>query len=510
MRSLLSVLLLSLAAAFPAGAGEGAPRALGDDLVAPAWMTSAGADEVYRKRASYNDAVLRRIPALGRDLNAVAVGHAMAYEDMVTGRIGGLETATFDRIDWVLRHPPRLMPDETAISPTFKRRFGALEKVFDWAHVLHAQTIDVLVDPGRSDAEKDAEIERLWRFYVEKAPFTVSGLPMNMEYLDSRSWSGQFRRRYPRVNGLFWGYHWLQTTVYDMLWRIPPDQQVQSYEQVGNRYREVELYTTDRDFMPMMGESSPRFAARFPEMANAFDNLHMLHDMVNDILADPSLSERQRDAGVRDAILMVVGSSHAGEAAGSGESGTLHDHRYPLGMPGMGIMKGGDENSMYMSGMGWMNMSECAHCSIPLPEGEPWGATVSMNGWTMRVRCLLCARDMAAETPGAGIIRAATEDPERLLVLISDDAGNWATNIDGVVFLETVADHPECSDWSRAFTSEAAFRAYVEGHPEYAGAKPLTLEEWAARNEGTPDTFQRSRKPNPYRSNADADSGGMP
>ncbi|MFX8774296.1 hypothetical protein ABTM73_18980, partial [Acinetobacter baumannii] len=88
------------------------------------------------------------------------------------------------------------------------------------------------------------------------------------------------------------------------------------------------------------------------------------------------------------------------------------------------------DDEMFMSGMGWMNMGECSHCSIALPESGPWGATVSAEGWTMTVRCLMCARDMAGETPGRGIIRASTEDPNRLLVLISDEEGNWKSNIE--------------------------------------------------------------------------------
>ena len=51
---------------------------------------------------------------------------------MVTGKAAGLETKTFDRINWVLNHPPNLMPDEAAISPTFGRKYGVLEQVFDW------------------------------------------------------------------------------------------------------------------------------------------------------------------------------------------------------------------------------------------------------------------------------------------------------------------------------------------------------------------------------------------
>ncbi len=479
----------------------------------PKWISNRTADHIFYKSASYNFDVYN-IPKLAYDLNAVATGHAMAYEDMVTGKASTLENATFDRINWVLNHPPKLMPDEAALSPTMQRLYGYLEKTFDWAHILHAQTIDVLANKEMSDSAKDAEIERLWTYYQESAPFVITGLPMNMEFLDSQPFSGAFRHAYPKVNALFWGYHWLQGTMYDMLWHTPTNTHVEQYEVIGQRYHEIELYRTDRDFMPMMAESSPRFSKRFPEIANAFDNLHMLHDMVNDILVSDWIPEKQKEEQVKRALWMVLSTTHKSEKPGEGQPGTLHDHRYSMGMPGMGMMKGSDEEVMYMAGMGWMNMSECGHCSVRLPDGKVWGASVSANGWTMMVRCLLCARDMATETPGRAIIRAATENPETTLVLISDDQGYWHANLDSVVFLEEIGDHPECSSWSRAFTSRTAFAAFVSYNPEYKGKAPLSLAEWSQRNEPTPETYQEINRPNPYHpteddSTTDSQGGGI-
>ncbi len=497
MRRTWFVILAALALALAIGPGPEAGAVSPEEL--PGWMRDRTEDHLFYKAAPYNFSVYS-VPQLARDLNGVAVGHAMAYEDLVTGRDSELETETFERIDRVLRNPPRFMPDEATIGPTFARRFGALEKLFDWAHVLHAQTIDVLTDEALSNDAKDAEIERLWRFYLDSAPYTITGLPLNMDFLWSQPESEAFRKKYPKVNGLFWGYHWLQTSMYDMLWRTSTDTHVPQYELVGSRYHELELYKTDRDFMPMMGETSPRFAGRFHEMANAFDNLHMLHDMVNDVLASPELDPAEQDRRIAESMGKVLTSTHADCRAGEGEPGTLHDHRFPAGMPGMGMMKGSDEDVMYMSGMGWMNMSECAHCSVRLPKGNPWGATLSMEGWTMTVRCLLCARDMATETPGRGIVRAATEDPARTLVLIGDEEGNWTSSIPEVVFLETEGgDHPECTDWSRAFTSREAFDSYLLRYPEYAEVAPLDLAAWSVRGRPTPETYQKIDRPNPYR-----------
>jgi hypothetical protein len=132
----------------------------------PGWMSGRKKNHIFYKQGVYNFDVYN-IPRLALDLNAVAVGHAMAYEDMVTGKAGTLETATFDRINWVLKNPPKLMPDEAAISPTFGRVYGILEQVFDWTHILHAQTLDVLASKDMSEDEKDGELQALWKYYFE-------------------------------------------------------------------------------------------------------------------------------------------------------------------------------------------------------------------------------------------------------------------------------------------------------------------------------------------------------
>lgn len=463
----------------------------------PAWMTSKGGDHLFYKPARYNWAI-NRLPRFARDMYATGVGHAMAYEALARGRGEALEGPVYEEITAVLKNPPRNPVDEASLSPAFQRKFGVVEKVFDWSHTLHFQTIDVLADARMSDAEKEAEIEKLWSFYTAQ-PYAITGLPMNMDYLDSFSYSGTFRERFPKVNGLFWGYHWLQTVNYDMLFRVPAKDQAAQYDVLGDRYHEAELTKTDREFMPMTAELSPRFAKRFPAIANSFDNLHMLHDNVNDILAQEGMSEGEKQKQVMIAVTRVLASTHEGEAAGAGAAGTLHDHRHAPSQPGMGWMRGMDGDEMYMAGMGWMDMSECAHCSVPLPNEEPWGATVTADGWTMTVRCLMCARDMAGETPGRAIIRAATEDPSRLLVMISDEEGNWTSNIPEVVFLEKMEEHPECMEWSRAFTTRAAFDRYLDQHPEYKDEKPLQISEWSAMNHGTPATYRRIDRPSPYR-----------
>ena len=304
----------------------------------PEWMNNKDTNHIYRKRGVYNHDIYNLRP-LALDLNGVAVGHAFAYEDLVTGKAKELETKTFAKIDRILKNPPYFMPDEAKISPTFGRKYGVLEQVFDWAHVLHFQTVDVLASTEMTNAAKEAEIQKLYQFYLDNVPYAITGLPMNMGYLDSQPYSQAFRKQYPKVNGLFWGYHWLQGSMYDLLYGKPLRLQRQIYGDMGKQYREVELYRTDRPFMPMFAELSPRFAERFPEIANTFDNLHMLHDMVNDILASQWMSEQQQQEQIQRAIWLVMAANHEGMEAGTTYgSNKLHDHRYMPQMPGMGWM----------------------------------------------------------------------------------------------------------------------------------------------------------------------------
>lgn len=304
----------------------------------PQWMDNKAKNHIYPQRGIYNNAIYNITP-LALDLNAVAVGHALAYEDLVTGKAQQLETKTFEDIDWVLKNPPRFMPDEANISATFGRKYGLLEQVFDWTHILHAQIVDVLASTKLSNTQKEAEIEKLYQNYVNKVPYALTGLPMNMGYLDSQPYSQAFRQKYPKVNGLFWGYHWLQGAMHDVLYDKPLDEQRLTYATVGKQYRDVELYRTDRAFMPMFAELSPKFAQRFPQISNTFDNLHMLHDMVNDILASEWMTPQQQEDQIKRAIWLVMAANHEGMEAGKNYGGDgLHDHRFMEGMEGMGQM----------------------------------------------------------------------------------------------------------------------------------------------------------------------------
>jgi hypothetical protein len=116
-----------------------------------------------------------------------------------------------------------------------------------------------------------------------------------------------FRRQDPKFNGLLWSYHWYQMVVYDAL--------LAATDATG-RHQNVDAATAHfwalianppsnmPTTMPLAAAVAPRFAARYPEAAIIFDNLHSLHDVVADILASPKVSSKEK----RPTILRAIGA----------------------------------------------------------------------------------------------------------------------------------------------------------------------------------------------------------
>src|SRR5207253_1430934 len=105
------------------------------------------------------------------------------------------------------------------------------------------------------------------------------------------------RQRFPTYNGLIWSYHWLQMTLYEaLLASANPQQRQQNVDAVVARFWNMidsapaNLPTA----MPQSPEVAPEFSTRYPEAAIIFDNLHSLHDVVSDILADETVRHRDK------------------------------------------------------------------------------------------------------------------------------------------------------------------------------------------------------------------------
>lgn len=281
-----------------------APRPMAADASARAaaspWITTY---EQFYLQAPHNFTFRRRYPAADRLFNAFDYGHAILYEMLWTQPSEAqrrLEGAIYDRLTTqVLDAPPRLPLVEDAIEPRYARLAPEAKMMFEWAHLLHRQVYDILADERMGDAAKDAEMRRLLAYYRSRPDLAFSLVPKNMSLMQEQPYSLAFRQAYPKFNGLIWAYHWLQVGLYEPLvvGRTSAERQAGVMATVA-RFRQMIPGAPDGypPMMPMTAAIAPTFATRWPEIAIIFDNLHSMHDVISDILANDAVPRAEKRA----------------------------------------------------------------------------------------------------------------------------------------------------------------------------------------------------------------------
>lgn len=259
--------------------------------------------------AEHNWTFRREYPAADRLFNAFDYGHAILYEKLYTrpnAPASELEEKEYDFITRrLLVSPPRLPLEEGAIEVAYAKLAPEAKMMFDWAHLLHRQIYDVLANERLSQEEKDAEVAELLRYYKSRPDIAFSSRPKNMELMEGQYYSTAFREGYPKFNGLIWGYHWLQVGLYEplMVGRDQDERQAGVAAAV-TRFRQMLVDAPEHmpRVMPMTAAIAPTFAARYPEAAIIFDNLHAMHDVISDILASPEVPEAKKREEIMTAV----------------------------------------------------------------------------------------------------------------------------------------------------------------------------------------------------------------
>lgn len=240
-------------------------------------------------------------PFAERLFNAFDYGHAILYEKLWTnpnGAIAELEGAQYAFItDELLVHPPNVALEESAIEVEYAKLVPEAKAMFDWAHLLHRQIYDVWSDERMTDEQRDAKVQELIRYYKTRPDLAFSSKPKTMELMEGQSYSTAFRKDFPKFNGLIWAYHWLQVGLYEPLVTA----RTQNEKQAGvaatvARFRQMLLDppASMPYLMPMTAAIAPTFAKRYPDAAIIFDNLHSMHDVVSDILANQRVPRDQK------------------------------------------------------------------------------------------------------------------------------------------------------------------------------------------------------------------------
>lgn len=242
-------------------------------------------DKRFYYRALWNFALREDLAELDSEFNGVDFGHSNLYEHLLlTGGsdIPAIEDTARNQTLAFIATKPRLNPNEEAIAPTYMKLAWRAQNTFDEAHALHRATYDIVVS---DEPDKDRAIQNVLNYYRESA-YAITTQRLDHHRLDQFPYSEAFRKRFPLFNATIWSYHYLQVAVYDPLQAAPDlTAKTQVVRPILTTYRR---YLADPPvqwtFMPLTAELSPAFAARYPELANIFDNLHMLHDNISDIL----------------------------------------------------------------------------------------------------------------------------------------------------------------------------------------------------------------------------------
>ena len=267
------------------------------------WVTTY---ETFYQEAPYNWTFLHRYPAAAKLFNGFDFGHAILYETLWTKP--GAPTSVLEE-RWyrtltteILAHPPAVPLQEAAIEVAYARLAPEAKTMFDWAHLLHRQIYDVWADSRYSDAERDVEVQRLIAYYKTRKDLAFSSTPKSMRLMQEQRYSLAFRKNYPKFNGLIWAYHWLQIGLYEPFLETRDEAQRQTLVtgMVARFWQMMKDAPQHLPYqMPMTVAVAPKFAARYPEAAIIFDNLHSMHDVVSDILANPDVPRARKRAEIQ-------------------------------------------------------------------------------------------------------------------------------------------------------------------------------------------------------------------
>ena len=243
-------------------------------------------DKRFYYRAFWNFALREDLAELDSEFNGVDFGHSNLYENLLlTGGtdVPAIEDKARKETLAFIASKPRLNPNEEAIAPTYMKLAWRAQNTFDEAHALHRATYDIVVS---DEPDKDRAIRNVLAYYQESA-YAITAKKLDHHRLDAFPYSQSFRTRFPLFNATIWAYHYLQVAVYDPLQAARDlEAKKQAVRPILLTYRHyLDQPQTQWTFMPLTAELSPVFATRYPEIANIFDNLHMLHDNISDILA---------------------------------------------------------------------------------------------------------------------------------------------------------------------------------------------------------------------------------
>lgn len=253
-------------------------------------------------------------PQAQRLLFAFDYGHALVYERLLLNRGKILNPKEFEKqilndVMKILKNPPNVKVDEDDIAPTYVYTFPLMVDTFDWSHLLHQFVLDVLATSKDRGEGMNKRVNELFLQYKSNKPIAITEVCKTMLFMDGHYFSKDFRRTYPSFNLLIWSYHWFQIKLYEALMKpTRPERDIAIQRTVDDFWQLISDLpdSAEFDMMPETKLEAPTFFKRFSLISASFDNNHMLHDIVSDILTSPKVPTSEiRTAGIKYARMSM-------------------------------------------------------------------------------------------------------------------------------------------------------------------------------------------------------------
>ncbi len=253
-------------------------------------------------------------PEAQKLLFAFDYGHALVYERLLQNRGQIADPRAFEKqllgdVMAILKNPPSIKVDEGDIAPKYVFTFPLMVDTFDWSHLLHQYVLDVLATTKDRGPAMNARVQELFLKYHDNHPLAITPVCKTMLFMEGYYFSKAFFRTYPSFNLLIWSYHWFQIKLYEDLMKPTRAERDAGVKKTVADFWQLIGDLPDSapfDMMPETKDEAPQFYRAFPLISASFDNNHMLHDVVSDILtSDKIATQDMRAAGIQYARMAM-------------------------------------------------------------------------------------------------------------------------------------------------------------------------------------------------------------
>lgn len=270
-------------------------------------------------RASHNGAFERVFPEASRLLTASQAGRMQVLEQLAADPRGArLEGDVFNQLVQQVQRGRA----GSASAPTLARLAPEANAVFERAHALQRQILDVYADDRVTD--KYGTVEQVIDAYLRRPGVALPDQPksVNVRYVatgmptaaDPHAGHGGgdapamdhpmgVEQLFPKVNGQLWAQYWLENALFEPLIRYGTTEERRAgADEAIARFRAMmedapSNYPTE---MPTTAAIAPELTMAHPRASVILNGMHLLEDVVADLLTNPHVADKS--AAIRETV----------------------------------------------------------------------------------------------------------------------------------------------------------------------------------------------------------------